>query len=886
MTKAKKYLVPLLTVLSAPVAIMIIILLAYKQDGAYPFGEGTVAWCDMVQQVVPLLIDFKDILAGKDGVFLNFHNAAGMNMWAVIFFFMASPFSFLAAFVEKTDMLHFANILVMLKLMLCGGTAAFYLRKNYKTLDNIWVGALGTLYGLSGYGMLYYQNIIWLDMMYLFPLLLLSLEALCDKKSVLPYTAVLAAMMTVNYYIGYMVVIFIMLFIALALMSVRKEKTGGDIAVRFVIGSAMAAMLTAVVWLPSLLQYTKSGRVKEEFFSSVKTAGFLTNYETVLPTVLCSAFVLAAVAVFSSDGRKRSRRLNNYLLLTVLTLIPLIVEPINLMWHTGNYMSFPSRFGFITEFMLVTCTAAFLEDKEGFRKPDECRHTDNYFLLAALLFVIYIASQKMMDYLAAHRDKAGEYAKTLWGNGGSLQVCVMFFAVGAALSSLMIVLYKKGLLSRLMLGVLCAALIACEAYNNTRIYLTTPVYSYPERAADQNKVYDLADRLPDTDMFRVKTDGKLFYVNLVGTLGYGSISHYTSLNSQDYMFMMKRYGYSSNWMDVGSYGGTELTDLLMSIKYRIVRGSAEDAVYSNGDYSIVPMEEWLSSGLVLDSMDYCELDDVTRGEVQKILYDHTLAQYGGADAVALYEFDGTQYAGGYKVTAGESYVLELDIKGRQSVYFDGFDKPVVALGTDIDKSFDVLVNGNMIKSEYPNGDFNGLLKLGEFENEKITVTVNAKRDLTLRSMGAMTIDLDKLYAAAENAQTVDFAQKGGKLSGTVSAKAGQKCLINVPYTDGIRVKINGRNVPCEMALGGLTAVELQDGENSITVTATAKGFGAGLVISLAGLALCAAWHLFGKKLKIAEKPAKAVMWAVTAAGGAVFIAVYVLPVWLNLTYKE
>ena len=117
-------------------------------------------------------------------------------------------------------------------------------------------------------------------------------------------------------------------------------------------------------------------------------------------------------------------------------------------------------------------------------------------------------------------------------------------------------------------------------------------------------------------------------------------------------------------MDVGSYGGTELTDLLMSIKYRIVRGSAEDAVYSNGDYSIVPMEEWLPSGLVLDSMAYCEPDDVTRGEVQKILYDHTLAQYGGADAVALYEFDGTQYAGGYKVTAGESYVLELDIKGR------------------------------------------------------------------------------------------------------------------------------------------------------------------------------------------------------------------------------
>jgi hypothetical protein len=37
------------------------------------------------------------------------------------------------------------------------------------------------------------------------------------------------------------------------------------------------------------------------------------------------------------------------------------------------------------------------------------------------------------------------------------------------------------------------------------------VVNYPERAADQNKVYDLADRIEDEELFRVKTDGKLFY---------------------------------------------------------------------------------------------------------------------------------------------------------------------------------------------------------------------------------------------------------------------------------------------------------------------------------------------------------------------------------------
>ena len=37
--------------------------------------------------------DFKDIFTGKDGMFLNFHNAGGMDLWGVFFFFIASPYT-------------------------------------------------------------------------------------------------------------------------------------------------------------------------------------------------------------------------------------------------------------------------------------------------------------------------------------------------------------------------------------------------------------------------------------------------------------------------------------------------------------------------------------------------------------------------------------------------------------------------------------------------------------------------------------------------------------------------------------------------------------------------------------------------------------------------
>ena len=104
------------TWLAAPAGVLLLLVAVFTLDGAWPFGGGTVSWCDMDQQVLPLLADFKDVLAGRDGLFLNFANAGGMDLWSVVFFFLASPFSFLVAFVPKTEIFHFANLLVALKL--------------------------------------------------------------------------------------------------------------------------------------------------------------------------------------------------------------------------------------------------------------------------------------------------------------------------------------------------------------------------------------------------------------------------------------------------------------------------------------------------------------------------------------------------------------------------------------------------------------------------------------------------------------------------------------------------------------------------------------------------------------------------------------------------
>lgn len=43
----------------------------FAGSGLYPFGDKTLAWCDMHQQVLPLLLDFKDILEGNGDFLFN-----------------------------------------------------------------------------------------------------------------------------------------------------------------------------------------------------------------------------------------------------------------------------------------------------------------------------------------------------------------------------------------------------------------------------------------------------------------------------------------------------------------------------------------------------------------------------------------------------------------------------------------------------------------------------------------------------------------------------------------------------------------------------------------------------------------------------------------------
>ncbi len=876
--KLKNRIIAVLSFTAPPLLVFLVLGYAFKLLGLYPFGDQTISWCDMNQQVVPLMNDFKDILDGKSSMFLNFENAGGMNFWGVFFFFLASPFTFLIKFVAKENIMLFMNVMVILKLMLSSLTAMIYFRCCQKDLHRGIAIGLSIAYAFCGYGMMYYQNIIWLDMMYLFPLLMLALEKLTKNKNPLPYIGVISAMIAVNYYIGYMIVIFLLLFMGIYVF-MHKDK-GTDIYTKFIAGSAIAMLITAVVWIPSVLQFQSSARGKP-LLESLKSSDFITAYETMLPLLFCSAFVIAAIVVFGFFARQ-NKNTKFYLCMFLLLTIPIFIEPINKMWHTGNYMSFPGRYAFITVFMGLICCAYFLKQQTN-DKPAYPVYIQipTALILAVTVFAYYRFAD---NYITRNFNTITEYSRTLWGNDDSLEQVSELFLIALVVFGAICLCYKKRVIGKDFFAVLLCFMVAAEGFTNSNIYMTSQTRIHGDANTNYQQQIALTDKIDDSSFYRVKTSRKLMDYNLIGSLGYPSISHYTSLTDKDYLFTMKRLGYSSVWMEQGSNGGTVFTDALLSMGYEISNDN-NNSVYNSGDLYINKLPQKFNLGIVTskDISNNAEIPEIyDRTVVQQYIYnslfdDNALVTKYNPDT-ELNNFNG----GKYHFNPMEELSYTIKVEGKQRLYFDCFDALTTNLSEPIYNALSISVNGEIMQNTYPTDTNNGVLDLGEYEDANITVKVAITSKLDCYSFGLFGIDENILSQTIENTPTVNFQRDKGILTGKCTAKSGQSCFLSVPYNDGFTIKVNGKSVDYNKTFGAFISFPLDEGENNITVSFAPKGFTAGLIISFIGIAAAIIYSVKRKQIPQIEKLNIITRYAVQVIFVLVIAAVYIIPVLINL----
>lgn len=859
-----------------PIITGIIFLLVCNANELYPFGNKTIAWCDMTQQAIPLLSQFKDVLEGKQGFTYNLANAGGMSLFSVYFFFLSSPFSYLVIFVEKANIANFMNLIVMFKLMLASSTMSIYLKKKYNDLNILFIISLSLLYTYSVYNLMYYQNVMWLDIVYLFPLLVLSLDHLLSKNKCLPYLILIVLTVIMNYYIAFMVICFVLLYVGLNLHYKRKEEDIHIKARTFIISSLLGALISCFSIIPSFIQYLDSAR-GQSIIDSLSFSWFLTHLQTTLPLLFGTIFVIPFL--FKKDV-SNSRKINYILLL--LLFIPIVIDPINCMWHLGSYQAFPCRFAFMLTFIILDIVAININETK--EESFSFKHILGFAISIILLISLYVFSNNYIDKKIQDLD---QYSSTLWGNSTSLEALLRYYAIILIIVGIIYVFYKFKFLNKKLLGISFVNLTIVEILFSINVYVIPP----SKDTTNFQNLYSMSELVNDDSFYRVKTNGKITDVNNIGGIGYNSIGHYTSLTNEDYMYTMKKLGYSSYWMEVGTWGGTTFTDALLINKYTLSYGRSSSSAYSN-DYYHLDENKVLPFGLITSSdlSSYTILEENTRVNMQENIYTalfndgsslHTTYQPTSSSNVEIKQ-DGNRYT--YATSGNGTLTYMIPIQGTHSIYFEAFDQYSNNLVENINDKI-TIISSNKHVSTYPTKNNNGTIYLGTFTNKLVTVKIKISETINVSSLNVYSINEDLLDKQINEAKSADLKVSSTKIEGTYSTNEDSYLFLPISYSKGINARINGKKVEVEKVFSTFVAIKLTKGTNNIKITFSQPGLGLGISLSILGIALLVCYLVLKNKLAFFNKIDKIIYYISLSASLLILFILYIFPLIINITYQ-
>ena len=387
-TKKKVYLASFI----APIAIMFV---AWAIDGFFPFGTKSLMAVDFNAQYIGLYAYFKHLFLNGDwsSFFYSFSKSIGGGMLGIWGFNLLSPFNLLFLLASEENFQWVVPIVIALRYGAMGLTMAHFLVKRYDGLKNkaYLVPIVATIYALNGFNVSYQMNPIFYDGMIMLPLVLIGVEQVLDNKSPRGYIGMLALSLFVQFYMGYMTCIFVVIYALFYI--IRSENFRDKKVILTRIGKLAAASILAVgivsaVLLPILISLvsTKGGLQSSLRFDfklqinpfEILAKLFLGAFDNTswpagpnLPNIYVASFGLLGTLYYfiSSKISKWSKIAASFVL--VVFLISCAHEFTSKLWHMGqNPAGFFYRFSWIIAFFLVYLAYLSLREVEKFTKRE------------------------------------------------------------------------------------------------------------------------------------------------------------------------------------------------------------------------------------------------------------------------------------------------------------------------------------------------------------------------------------------------------------------------------------------------------------------------------------------------------------------------------------
>ena len=804
----------LLAAFFVPVLVLVVI---FAQRGIFPFGEECFLRTDMYHQYAPFFSEFQYKLTHGGSLLYSWDIGMGVNFSALYAYYLASPMNWLVALCPRQFLIEFMTVLIVIKTGLSGLSFTWYLRKHTGTRE---FGScfFGIFYALSGYMAAYSWNIMWLDCILLFPVILFGLERLVKEKKGMVYCIALGLSILSNYYISIMICIFMVIYAAVLviLYPPKKGKEFAATAGRFTLYSLLAGGLAAVVLLPEIyaLQATASGnfdfpKTVSSYFSIFDMiARHIGNVQTEIgldhwPNIYCGVAVLMLLLLYLGNKNIKIKEKAVYFSLLLFFYASFSVNVLNFIWHGFHYPnSLPCRQSFIyIALVLVMCYKAYLE-----LKNTPWKHIVMAFWGAAAFVIL---AEKLVD------------------NEEQFHFAVFYAAIlFLALYTGCIYLYhsRKWCRDGVLLAVL--GLVFCESAVNMAV-TSIPTTSRTAYVKDNEDTMLLADSIRSSVFYRIEK-GESRTKNDGAWMNFPSASLFSSVASAAMSDFFKSVGCESSTNAYSVKGSTPFIDALFATRYGIYpdqqpADGLKEQIGRQGSMWFYENKYTLPVGFVMpqDMETNWVLDSGNPANVQ-----NDLSSVLGVSNL-LVPAEG--------VSEGKKLTFTADASGDYYVYVT--NKKVEEVSAEIGErslSFDNVDRGYFLELGYlPKGQ---------------EVILQSKTD----GNPAMQAEIwrfdpeamEEIYQCLSKSPLELSSWTDTGLAGSINTPEGGTMFTSIPYDKGWKIWVDGTAVSGRPVFDAFLGVDLEPGEHKIRLSYEPQGLKTGAVITgvsaaaVAALAVC------------------------------------------------
>ncbi|MGT2667452.1 YfhO family protein [Streptococcus rifensis] len=816
-----------------------IIILALK--GIYPGSDRTILASDGFHQYAIFHTVLRNILHGEGCLFYTFTSGLGLNFYALISYYLGSFLSPLAYFFTLETMPDALYLMTVLKFGLIGLSTNLSLQNVYRKLDKRYTILLSTSFALMSFSTSQLEIIMWLDVFIIVPLIMWGLDRLLKKEGRLLYYISLTALFIQNYYFGFMMAIFLILWYLVQLSWDFKTRISSFLD--FTVVSMLAGLTSLIMILPAIFDLKTHGetlstisqlKTDSSWWFDIFAKNVIGSYDTTkfgsIPTLYAGLIpLLFALTFFFIRSIKWSVKLS-YVILIGFLIASFYLEPLDLFWqgmHAPNM--FLHRYAWLWSLLMIWMAA------ETFLRLQELT------TFTALIPYMLLSSGFILTYL--YRE---EY--------DFLEPIHFLLTLEFLIVYLFLVLFRKKIAQKqLLLSLLFFSLFEISLNAYYQVSGLEEEWHFPSRENYSQNMTDIVNLVDSTkerhsDFFRTER-----WLPQTGNdsmkYDYNGISQFSSIRNRSSSQLLDQLGFKSSGtnLNLRYQNNTLLMDLLFGIKYNL----AEDMPSKYGFY---PLETTNSVNLY-ESENSASLAILSSTLYQDIPLNHShldnqtnlVNTLIGQDLTYFYELEVINKSNDLNSTSMIGKDPSYQQSDNASAYFEVvtdrdsqlyLNLEGLSLTNDDYDAVDIIVNGK--RFEYTIGNAYPLFNLGFFTaNQRLEVRILFPNQDTVnydhfRVVG-LSIEAFQKASDAVNHQSTETQVSKNVVETHYETSNETSLLYTIPYDEGWTATINGQKTAVEPFQEGLLKVNVPKGQGQVVLTFVPKGLKEGILAFLIGI---------------------------------------------------